>query len=240
MRRLLDGRDIARDRRPDAGNEQSVRVHAIRGAGHQRDPVLALHDFQPRGVVGFNDLDPVDPVAQRLAHHVDVEVIADLHLIESGEHHGFHQASMPGDHRVGRLAADRQARPVQVPRARGQRRLRGAVVDRQVHRDLRDTNRSHHAAAGIQQRLVFLVLRGCGVLAGGARAARFGGERVVRLAQDRLARRGEPLVVGVGGGQRFLGLRVWPARHTFRRGRRGVRQPHVRLVLQHHRVSDDA
>ena len=73
-RRLLQGRDVARNRGPHAGDQQPVRIHAIRRAGHQRDAILARHDFELRGVVRFDDGDAVDPVSQRFAHHVDIEV----------------------------------------------------------------------------------------------------------------------------------------------------------------------
>ena len=71
-------------------------------------------------------------------------------------------------------ASDRQTAAIQVARARSERRFGGAMVDRQFHGNFRNTDRTHHATAGIQQTLVLRVRRtgacGTGVRGTGVRA----------------------------------------------------------------------
>ena len=86
------------------------------------------------------------------------------------------------------------------------------MVNRQVHGDLRDDNRAHDAVIGrVEQAHVGGVLRGHRIIAvvgGGTAGIR--GERVLRLADGRLALGGELPVVCTSGGKRFLGLGVRP------------------------------
>lgn len=90
----------------------------------------------------------------------------------------------------------------------------GAMVDGQFDGDFGDAYGAHHAFAGVEQALVFLVFGGEGVaFVGGFAAAAFAGEGVMGFADYALAGLGEPLVVGAGGGECFFGFGVGPAGH---------------------------
>ena len=82
-----------------------------------------------------------------------------------------------------------------MPRAGSKRSVRRAMINRQFDRYLRHTDRTHHAVAGIQQRLI-LTIFGCQrILAGGMRAARRTGERVFGLSKNGLIRSGNLPVI---------------------------------------------
>ena len=132
-------------------------VHPVRRAGHQRHPVLAGHNLQLRGVIRFDHRNAIHLVAERTAHHFDVEVVADAHLIQAREHHCLDQPTVAGDHRMRAPPAHRQAAAIQMSGSGCERRLRRAMVDRQAYGDLRNADGSHHAAAGIEQALIFLI-----------------------------------------------------------------------------------
>ena len=134
-------------------------VHPVRRAGHQRHPVLAGHNLQLRGVIRFDHRNAIHLVAERTAHHFDVEVVADVHLIQAREHHRLDQPTVAGDHRMRAPPAHRQAAAIQMSGSGCERRLRRAMVDRQTYGNLRNADGAHHAAARIEQTLIFRILR---------------------------------------------------------------------------------
>ena len=132
------------------------------------------------------------------------------------------------------------------------------MVNRQVHGNLRDANGPHHAIASIQQTLVFRVFGASGILvtiASGACARRAGtgtvagvglivvvqlGERILSLANHRLPRFGETLVVRPSCGECLVGLRIRPARDALLGTGGRARQLARRTVLQHSRKHANA
>lgn len=108
-----------------------------------------------------------------MSQHVDVEHVALPYLVQTGEEHAVGAVRMRGDHRMRPLAADRQARPVQVARTHVQRVLSRAMVDGQVDVDLRHADARHRAQrVRLQQFVVFRILLTV--------------EIVIRLAADRI------------------------------------------------------
>ena len=152
-------RNHSRNRRTHRRNQQSVSVHTVRRAGHQRHPVLTGHDLQLRSVIRFDHRNAIHLITERTTHHFDVEVVADTHLIQAREHHRLNQPTVAGDHRMRAPPAHWQAAAIQVARAGSERRLRRAMVDRQTYGDLRNADGAHHATAGIEQTLIFRILR---------------------------------------------------------------------------------
>ena len=182
-----------------------MRVHPVRRACHQGDAVLAPDDPESRHVGRFDHADAVDLVAQGLAHHLDVEGIALLELVEPGEHQCLDQAPVPGDDRVRALASDGQATAVQVARPELERGFGRAVVDGQVDPDPRDVDRPHDAPASVKHGEVSLVGDGTPRLR----------ERVLGLAENVLSMRGEVAVVRARLLQFVLRPRIRPARDRF-------------------------
>ncbi len=216
-----------------ARHQQTMSVHAIRRAGHQRDAVLAFDHTQPRGVRRQNHLDAVDLIAERLAHHLDVEEVARAHLVQSCEHRRLHQTAMAGEHRMRARAAHGKAGAVQMPSTRSEHRFGCAVVDRQFYRDLRDADRAHHTVAGVEQRLVFAVLLRQRILAGGVGPAGSVRERILRLAEHALFGCGETTVVGPSLGQRTFGSGTRPSCDPAFGQIRGPRGDLRRMPLQY-------
>ena len=157
LRRIMLRRHHVGNRRAHRRNQQSMRINAVRGARHQRHPVFAGNDLQLRRIVRFDHRNAIHLVAERAAHHFDVEVVAYAHFIQSGEHHRVHKPAMPGDYGMSVLAAHRQTTAIQMPRTGRECRLRRAMVDRQFHRNFRNADSAHHTAAGIQQALIFRI-----------------------------------------------------------------------------------
>ena len=63
-----------------------MRIHTVRSARHQRHAVLAGHNLQLRRVIRVDFGDAIHLVAKRMAHHIDIEVIANPHLIQTRKH----------------------------------------------------------------------------------------------------------------------------------------------------------
>ena len=108
------------------------------------------------------------------------------------------------------------------------------MINRQFDRYLRHTDRTHHAVAGIQQRLI-LTIFGCQrILAGGMRAARRTGERVFGLSKNGLIRSGNLPVISFRRSECLLGLRIRPTLNMLRgrigRLRRAQRGPPLQHV----------
>ncbi len=119
------------------------------------------------------------------------------------------------------------------------------MVDRQFHRDFGNADGAHDAVTGIEQALVFRVLRACavrfvGIGLAGPRTALHRGERVLRLAENRLSGFGEPSVVRLRRGERLIRLRVRPAIDRLRGIVGCVRQFPRGAVLQRRRKTADA
>ena len=131
-----------------------------------------------------------------------------------------------------------------MPCAGGQRRLRRAVVDWQIHRNLRNANGAHHSATGIQQSLIFLVFgtRTAIVIIRlvGPRTALNRSERILRLTQNRLPRSRKTFVIRLRGSERIIRLRIRPARNRSCGLRRRTRQLHCGTVLQCRRKPTNA
>ena len=100
---------------PVSGHEQPVRVHAIRGARHQRDPILPVDHAQLRRVIRFDDADVVHLVGQGLAHDLQVDEIALHHLVEPREHGRSDQSAMAGDDGVRARPATGRLVPYKCP-----------------------------------------------------------------------------------------------------------------------------
>ena len=165
---------------------------------------------------------------------------------------------MSGNHRMRILATHRQTTAIQMPRTGRKRLLRRAMVYRQIHRNLWNADGTHHAIASIQQTLVFRVFGASGILvtiASGACARRAGtgtvagvglivvvqlGERILSLANHRLPRFGETLVVRPSCGECLVGLRIRPARDALLGTGGRARQLLRGLVLQHFREKTNA
>lgn len=111
-------------------------VYPVGRAGKQRAVVLAFHAPQRFGILGFDDEDLIHAVRQGAIQDVHVEQVAFLELGQVGEHPRVGQARMPGEHRVGSLAADGHRRAFEVPDALLQRVLGRPVIDGQAHRYL--------------------------------------------------------------------------------------------------------
>ena len=82
-----------------------------------------------------------------------------MHLIQAREHHRLDQPTVAGDHRMRAPPAHRQAAAIQMSGSGCERRLRRAMVDRQTYGNLRNADGAHHAAARIEQTLIFRILR---------------------------------------------------------------------------------
>ena len=165
---------------------------------------------------------------------------------------------MSGNHRMRILATHRQTTAIQMPRTGRKRLLRRAMVNRQIHRNLWNADGTHHAIASIQQTLVFRVFGASGILvtiASGVCARRAGtgtvagvglivvvqlGERILSLANHRLPRFGETLVVRPSCGECLVGLRIRPARDALLGTGGRARQLLRGLVLQHFREKTNA
>ena len=193
-----------------------MRVHAIRGARHQRDPILPVDHAQLRRVIRFDDADVVHLVGQGLAHDLQVDEIALHHLVEPREHGRPDQSAMAGDDGVRARPAHGKAGAVQMPDAHGELVFPRTVVDRQIDVYLRDLDRSHDPVAGIQKTLVFGVLGCLGVGLAGSLAAAVGDvEWIDRLAQDRLTAGRQLGVVFRGGTQLVARLGEGPSVDLF-------------------------
>ena len=88
--------------------QQTVRVHAVGRAGHERHAVLAGGHAQLGIVVGLDHVYAVDLVAQFFAHHLDVERVAHLQLIQAREQERAWHAAVAGKHGVRARAAHGQ------------------------------------------------------------------------------------------------------------------------------------
>ena len=102
-------------------------------------------------LLGLHHPDVLYPVGEVLPQHVDVELVALLHLVKVGEQLLRRQSTMPRKHAVRRFAAHRQARARQVPDALVKHLARGAVIHRQPLANLGDVHIGHGLHAGNRQ-----------------------------------------------------------------------------------------
>ena len=111
---VLQAWRFLRDGGAFAGHEQTLRVHAVRGAGQQGGEVSPLLDAHEAGVgrVGGGDADHL--VGDGPARDGQVEHVASAHLIQTGEQLLVGHAPVGGDDGVRVSAADGQACAVQV------------------------------------------------------------------------------------------------------------------------------
>ena len=101
-----------------------------------------------------------------------------------------------------------------MSRAHGERIFAGAVVYGQVDVDFRNADGAHHALAGVEQTLIFLIFGGHRIIrAGSGGLAGIAGKRIFDLADGGLAASHEFLVVLAGGFELVLRLWVRPAIH---------------------------
>jgi len=212
-----------------AGNQQAMRVHAVRRAGHQRQPVLARHDLQQGDIVRLDHVHAIHLVSQRLSHHCDVHEIAFAQLVEAREHQRVRQATVSGDHRMGAFAANGQTRAIQMTGTDGKHLFGSTMPYRQFDADTGNKNRAHDARARIKQSLVFLVAGSDGFRG----TTCFRGERIHRLSQNRLPMDIQTAIVRMRAAQHLRCRRVRP---SFDRARHRIGyRPHPMRRARLHR-----
>ena len=174
-------------------------VDAVGGAGHQGDVVLAVHHFQFVHLGGQHDGDLVHLVGQLPVQHGDGEGVAHLQSVQMGEQLGAGQAAVGRDHRMGALAAHRQAGAFQMACRHLQHSVAGAVIDGQLHTDLFNGDVAHNAGAGHVQRGAV-----GGKAVGVVQGIRVGGDLLIEdVGGIKIGR-----VVGVGQAVHLLGVAV--------------------------------
>ena len=109
-------------------------------------------------IVRVDLADTRDLVGKGLSGDLHVEHVAFPQFGEPGEQGLVRHSRVPGDDAVRALAADGQARAVQMAEPVVQRVRVGPVAHGQVHADRRDLDRRHDPVAEIQQILVLLVI----------------------------------------------------------------------------------
>ena len=169
-------------------HEQSVRVHAVWGAGDECGEVKLRADVERGQVAGQYHFDLVNLVRVGFIEHVEGEGVAFFEFVQAGEQAGGWQAGVAGDHGVRGGAADRQRASRKVTNRDLQHAFVGAVVDGEFHFDARHGHVAHDACAGDVERVVVLLL--------------LGGVHVPAVAGG-----GEFEIVGVGGVEEFFLLR---------------------------------
>lgn len=142
---------------PAPPDQQPVGVDAVRRAGHQRAQVHARNDLHFGDILRLDDRDLIHPVGQGLVQNRKIEEIPDLHGVQIAEELGAGQAPVSAEDAVGPVirlqpvflvrmgAARRQRCAGDMADGRLQHRVAGAVVNRQVHVDLRDGDEPHVA-----------------------------------------------------------------------------------------------
>ena len=203
-------------------------VDAERRAGDQRHEVVTGLDAEGLRLGRLDHPGVVHLVGEHLAEDLDDESVADLHLVQPGEHLGLGQAAVAGDHRVGSDAPDRQRRALEMAEPLEQGLVGGAVVDGQVEVDRGDLQPRHEPLriGGEHGVVVQGVVRARPVASGHVRAGLEHGAGVERV------------VVGPGPGQLLGGVGL---------GRRDVGRvvaDDLRLVVPgdpagHRRIGED-
>lgn len=152
-----------RHRYTNAGYEQSLRIHAVWRAREKRHPILIRRNAKFARIFRIDHPDMVHLIGKSPTHHIQIEIIAFTHLINTREHQRFHQAAMTSDHAMRTGTADRQARAIQMTCTLHEGLLIGTVIDRQVNRQLQNADRSHHSVPSVQQALIFRIFRDFGI-----------------------------------------------------------------------------
>ena len=137
---------ISRVLDPDAPDQKALGVDPIRGAGQQGAVVLALDDLQVLHVVWLDNVNRVDLIADLPVQDRDRKAVAKLDLVQVGKQGRAWQAAVANQDGMGRLAANRQARALQVANPVPQHGLGSTMVDRQMDPDLWNVDIGHHVS----------------------------------------------------------------------------------------------
>ena len=130
-------------------------VDSVGRAGHQRAVVLPGENSQGLHVLRLHHQDLIHLIGQRLVQHPEQEHIPHRQLIQVAEQLGAGQAPVAADDAVGTCPAHRQGGALHMAQRHLQYSLAGAVVDGQVHAQVRDFQRRHDAGARhVQQAVV--------------------------------------------------------------------------------------
>ena len=139
-RRVLGIGRVVRHAHAFPGDEQAVRVQKDRRARHQCDQIAAGSDAHAPQIVRVDLADARDLVGKGLSG-VHVEHVAFPQFGEPGEQGLVRHSRVSGDDAVRALAADGQARAVQMAEPVVQRVRVGPMAHGQVHADRRDLDR---------------------------------------------------------------------------------------------------
>ncbi len=128
--------------------EESVGIDTIGCAGHESHDIPAGEDRQLFHLMGEHDKDLFDLIGEHLVEHGNGKGITDNELVEVSKESCGGESSVCGEDAVGICAADGEGRTFEVSDRDIEDGVAGAVVDGQLHIDLRNGDIAHDSGAG--------------------------------------------------------------------------------------------
>ena len=122
-------------------------IDAVGRAGDEGAQILIGVDFQPLGLIGQDNADPVHFVGEDLLHGAQAENITLRDLVKIREQPGRGQAAMSGQNAVGALSAHGQRTALDMSHGDLQHLFIRGVIDGQADAEGRDLHGAHDARA---------------------------------------------------------------------------------------------
>ena len=122
-------------------------IHTKRCAGNQSAMICTLGNSQVCGVIRKNGFDLINLIGHSFTQDIQVEHIANFHLVQVREHFLGCHARVGSQNSMGILTANRQRATQQMTNASLQSGFICSMVDGQSHLDLGDLHISHNAVS---------------------------------------------------------------------------------------------
>ena len=128
-----------------SANEQTVRVDAVRRAGHKRYKIPVLGNVKAFGLVRLDFKDLIDLISKGAVKHINEKPVPLGKQIEIREKRGGRKPPVRGKHAMRASASDGQSRTPQMPDTLFENAFFGGVIYRQADVYLGYLYKAHNA-----------------------------------------------------------------------------------------------